>query len=396
MKNPLFALMLLCLLAGPLSAADADEPAPQSQANETRVVAAKGREDAEHKAGMNDRITLTLRNRDPLLEQARNEGKRVIPYVDGQPLPGIKVLPSGKDQLEMELQRTDESSATWAELVKQRTSLLSTEVSLSVGLEGEKAIATEVHRFELVLVKKGWLVVCLIAVAGLLTLFLWLARGSNILRDPAPTPPGETRPYSIGRTQMAFWFFLVIICYPFIWLITGELSSITASVLGLMGISAGTALSATVIDTSKRNAAMNARVNLAAQRDALGTRLRELTQAIAKATDDTRPALQEELDAKRVRFREIEEQIKRLPPERRRQSKGFLLDLVSDDNGVSFHRFQILAWTLVLGIIFIAEVFTNLKMPEFSETLLALMGVSSGTYLGFKFPEEQGKYSERT
>lgn len=28
-------------------------------------------------------------------------------------------------------------------------------------------------------------------------------------------------------------------------------------------------------------------------------------------------------------------------------------------------------------------------MPEFDGTLLALMGISSGTYLGFKIPERQ-------
>jgi hypothetical protein len=28
-------------------------------------------------------------------------------------------------------------------------------------------------------------------------------------------------------------------------------------------------------------------------------------------------------------------------------------------------------------------------MPEFGATLLALMGISAGTYLGFKIPEKQ-------
>ena len=28
-------------------------------------------------------------------------------------------------------------------------------------------------------------------------------------------------------------------------------------------------------------------------------------------------------------------------------------------------------------------------MPEFSDTLLALMGISAGTYIGFKIPERQ-------
>lgn len=52
---------------------------------------------------------------------------------------------------------------------------------------------------------------------------------------------------------------------------------------------------------------------------------------------------------------------------------------------MSFHRFQIIVWTLVLGVVFCSEVLTKLGMPNFGSTLLILMGVSSGTYLGFKF-----------
>lgn len=68
-------------------------------------------------------------------------------------------------------------------------------------------------------------------------------------------------------------------------------------------------------------------------------------------------------------------------------SKGFLNDILSDSSGYSFHRFQIFAWTIVLGIMFLSSVYNNLTMPEFSATLLGLMGISSGTYIGFKFPE---------
>ena len=35
-----------------------------------------------------------------------------------------------------------------------------------------------------------------------------------------------------------------------------------------------------------------------------------------------------------------------------RQSEHFLTDIMSDANGVSFHRFQMAVWTIVLGIIF--------------------------------------------
>jgi hypothetical protein len=68
-------------------------------------------------------------------------------------------------------------------------------------------------------------------------------------------------------------------------------------------------------------------------------------------------------------------------------STGFFDDLLSDANGYSFHRFQIFAWTIVLGILFVRAVWAELAMPQFNETLLGLMGVSAGTYLGFKFPE---------
>jgi hypothetical protein len=71
------------------------------------------------------------------------------------------------------------------------------------------------------------------------------------------------------------------------------------------------------------------------------------------------------------------------------ESAGPFMDLLSDANGVTFHRFQIAVWTIVLGLIFIYSVWNSLTMPKFSETLLALMGISAGTYLGFKIPERQ-------
>jgi hypothetical protein len=71
-------------------------------------------------------------------------------------------------------------------------------------------------------------------------------------------------------------------------------------------------------------------------------------------------------------------------------SEGFIKDLLTDANGISFHRFQMLAWTIILGFVFCLEVYKTLRMPEFSTTLLSLMGISAGTYLGFKIPERLG------
>lgn len=41
----------------------------------------------------------------------------------------------------------------------------------------------------------------------------------------------------------------------------------------------------------------------------------------------------------------------------------------------------------MLGIIYISSIYNGLTMPEFSASLFGLMGLSSGTYIGFKFPE---------
>jgi hypothetical protein len=68
-------------------------------------------------------------------------------------------------------------------------------------------------------------------------------------------------------------------------------------------------------------------------------------------------------------------------------SQGFWRDLVTDDRGaVALDRFQIVAWTAILGGVFLQSVIWDLSMPEFSATTLALMGISSGTYIGFKLP----------
>ncbi len=69
------------------------------------------------------------------------------------------------------------------------------------------------------------------------------------------------------------------------------------------------------------------------------------------------------------------------------QSTGFLRDVLGGASGIDLHRFQMFGWTLVLGIIFCVSVYETLTMPNFSATLLGLLGISSGTYLGFKVPE---------
>jgi len=69
-------------------------------------------------------------------------------------------------------------------------------------------------------------------------------------------------------------------------------------------------------------------------------------------------------------------------------TKGFLTDLLTEGTGPSFHRYQMVLFTVILAVIFVAKTASSLVMPDFDITLLGLMGISSGTYLGFKL---QGK-----
>lgn len=71
--------------------------------------------------------------------------------------------------------------------------------------------------------------------------------------------------------------------------------------------------------------------------------------------------------------------------------KGVRYDLLAENNIISFHRFQIFVWTLILGIIFVANVYNELAMPEFSATLLGLLGISAGPDVGFKLPEQKAQ-----
>lgn len=226
-----------------------------------------------------------------------------------------------------------------------------------------------------------WLVTAFLLL--LLVLLILLARRSDILRD-SPSNSGEPkRSYSLARCQMAWWFFLVAASYNYIWLALGDRDSLTAGCLILIGISAGTGLAASVVDGSKQAQ----RVTLEKEQAVIQARLDELSQALTATSD---PAQLSQLKAEQAqnttRLAEIHSALAILP-EPPGPSEGFLFDVLRDETGVSFHRFQMAAWTIILGFVFLTSVYRDLTMPDFSTTLLGLMGISSGTYIGFKLSD---------
>jgi hypothetical protein len=150
-------------------------------------------------------------------------------------------------------------------------------------------------------------------------------------------------PFSLSRFQLLFWTILIIISIIYIWIYTDSLITPSTTVLLLLGISGGTHLIGRTIDNDKSKQA-----NVA--------------------------------PADRLTVKQFHE--------KGYTSKGLFQDMLSDENGLSVHRFQLLLFTIVLGIYFLWQVIYYLAMPDFNETLLLLMGISSTTYTGIKITEK--------
>ncbi len=328
--------------------------------------------------------------------------QRIALFLDGREIKGLAPESGAprpeSETLQFHLQRSAESDEAWADLLGapklEGDAFFRRPTELSVGLSNGYPVPTDVksEQFRLVRIRRTWFVVCSILLVVVFILFIWMARASNLLRDEGPSPPAPRRkPYSLARFQMAFWFFLVVDAFLYIWLTTGGWNTITPTVLGLIGIGAGTALGAAVIDSNKSNTSDTTLASLRAEEPTLAGDVDALDARIAAATTEARPSLEQTRGAKQTRLQLVRDQIAALAAARQPQtSQSFLDDILTDGaNGYSFHRFQMFVWTLVLGTLFVYSVWGRLSMPDFGATLLALLGLSGGTYLGFKIPEKQ-------
>ncbi len=353
------------------------------------------------------------------------EPKELRIFLDGVMLPGIKAdnleLTQGLVKFHLERIKDGGERAGNAEQWKK---LLSTplvardffkrQMEASVGLEngiqvpGKPVLLVRVQQWMFWV----WMGVLLALLAGLVI----LARNTDILRDQGAPPPeeGKRKPYSLAKCQAAFWFFLTITSFCFIFMIMSSFDSLTEGVLGLLGISAGTAVGGAVIDKSSEDATQKKLDETQAENENLASDVNQIEVEHAAALAEPFGSAGEPEKAagtmvlqplKAMRAQSLERQynikVKRMQALQQRQevlteavspraSQGFRKDLLSDEQGsIGFHRLQLVAWTLVLGGIFVYTVWRSLSMPDFSAMLVTLQGISGATYLGFKFPENQ-------
>ena len=146
-------------------------------------------------------------------------------------------------------------------------------------------------------------------------------------------------PFSLARFQFLLWLIVIFFGILHIWIITDVLTSPSGSTLLLLGISGGTFYLGKIIDKPSGGTGLTA------------------TEAVTKFQTDGE------------------------------HSKGLFYDMLNDGKSISLHRLQLLLFTVFLSCYFVMQVVGTLIMPQFDDTMLALMGISSTMYAGVKTTE---------
>lgn len=288
---------------------------------------------------MGDRIAVHVRHLDSLLALKNDTGTLIL-FMNKAPVTGIKA--DFYDQSEgvvfFTIERVTDQTDPWDLFYTSPLCFKQDHIAVSVGYYDTGIIRTEARAqnkclINLVIIRKGYFWIAVVLICLVLLLFYYSAK-RGFLRDDCQVENMKDKPFSLSRTQLAVWTVIVAVSYIFIALVTGELAPLTTSTLMLLGISGATSAVAGIIDNNDK---LNGHIR---QQD-LGT------------------------------------------------THSFLSDILSDSNGVSVHRFQMVVFNMILGIFFFKQVLSRLEMPEFDSNLLILMGISNATYTGLKTNENR-------
>jgi hypothetical protein len=338
------------------------------------------------------------------------DATRMVLVLDGRPISGLKYTIKRPDQtnpntaIVFRLIRNADNKEAWQPLLEQpNLALRSVSVSLWAKMpakgsnEAPEVIAwskdpknKEARSFDLELITVASLFWGIVAVL-LVLVVVWIgATRTTALKDSLlPQLAPDKQPFSLGRTQMAFWFVLVFASYVFLYCLMWDYNTVTAQTLSLMGLSAATAVFAIAIDAAKDSPIGQANEALRT----IGIKSYDDVVRLQGEIEDLKRKLTGVPAADAPVLAAIQDRLTKLDAWRdltgKFQSDGFFRDLTTDLNGPALHRLQIVVWTLTLGVVFVIDVYRTLAMPEFSTILLALMGVTSAGYLGFKYPEKQ-------
>ncbi|HEY0154986.1 MAG TPA: hypothetical protein VGB92_23450 [Longimicrobium sp.] len=348
-------------------------------------------------------INVTVQNLDTLLREGRVSPDSFVLFVDGRPVrdaPARLVGPTGT-VLSARLEYTTASSEAWLAAFEpiQKGVRIRGPVRIGVGYASgrEAPWARDPVMLQFEPYTQLRFVSTIAMVLATLALLAWLTLRHELLRDAsAPSElPLARRPFSLARTQAAAWFFAIFASFMYVRLVTGHFENVlNPQALLLLGLSIATQAASRAVDTNRRDSTQEALDELRPQQAELETQVQALKPAVdnLKATVD--PAAKLIVAATHTsRTHELGSVTRRIAQAqavlRGSRSENFLLDLVSDGAGVSLHRVQMAAWTVVLIGIYLTQVYFTLVLPTLSATLVGLMGLSSVAYVGLKPGESQ-------
>ena len=170
--------------------------------------------------------------------------------------------------------------------------------------------------------------------------------------------------YSFSKSQLVFWTLIVISSFIYIWGMTNNFNPINTTALILLGISSATLAAGSIVGG------------------------RQAAEALVPASDPSRPP------ANRGAAESDRSETENLPVKRvqaflesRVTHNNYFRDILSDNQGLSIPRVQVVAFNVLFGIIFLKSVVLDYTMPAFGETELLLLGLSNGTYAFLKSSE---------
>jgi len=326
-------------------------------------------------------------------------------FLNGIQISGLDdtIYDSKRHALNFHLDRNAKNATAWTALLGAPTTL-TRQVSVALGevpAGSERTSPTIVGldakqpTFTLVMLSPVRLALAAFAIL-LVTGLVWGgAKRSTLLKDNlVPQIDPKRQPYSLGRWQMAFWFTLIFASYVFLYILLWDQNTLSEQALMLMGISSATAFGAVTVDVMKDspadavNAALRA-LGIKNFDDVIKLRmdleswLQQAASTNPAPTAETLAQLQAKIVDQQLLLQTYDDAIKPYV------SDGWFADITTDLNGTALHRLQVFCWTLLLGVIFLFDVWSTLTMPQFSGTLLALMAISGTGYVGFKYSANQ-------
>lgn len=184
----------------------------------------------------------------------------------------------------------------------------------------------------------GWLLIVIFFVFFTLMIY----KSKSVIKDNLNGLGGDGNQiasYSFSKSQLAFWTYIVVASFIYLWGFTDDLNAINTTGLILLSISVATTSFGVSMDTKD-----------------------------SVAADDSRKA-------SLLAYRQTD--------------GNFFSDILSDENGLSIHRIQAFIFNVIFGIAFAKSVIWDYQMPDFDEVQLGLLGLSNTSYAILKNNENK-------